>query len=688
MTGPAAPLLLGIDVGGTFTDVIVRDDRTGAILVDKVPSTPADQSIGVIDAIRRLRDLHGLDLHELRLFSHGSTVATNALLELKLPPTVLIVTEGFRDVLEIADQKRPGMFNLTLPKPAPLVRREQVFEAHERVDRLGNIVASLEEAEIERIVGVVKESGAQACAVSFLFSFQNGDHERRLRDALLASVPGLDVAISSEVAPEIGEYPRTSTTVICASVQPLVAHYVEGIQKGLDTENVRCPLFIMQSSGGVLSAREASSHAHRMLLSGPAAGVLGAAELATASGYADQITFDMGGTSTDICLIHDGRPALAREPEFDGRPLRVPQLDIHTIGSGGGSIAWVSAGLLHVGPQSAGAQPGPACYGRGGTEPTVTDAHVVLGRVDPDHFLGGEMTLDPEASRVAVGRLAAPLGLSLEDAAIGILEIAEAQMARGVRVVSVNRGFDPRSFTLVAFGGAGPMHAFGVGRLVDVGAVLVPTTPGAFSALGLVNADVKYDLVRIVGKPVAGLDGPAVEELAQPLLAEAGARLAALGEHNLRPRLVRTARFRYAWQENDVEVVIGDEPISNAAFAAAIARFHELHDFEFGYSNPEDQVELIAVCLEAYGALPRTAAAVAPAATGVAPEPSRVRQACFRGRGWVETAVYERASLPAGAELRGPAVIEEREATTVVPPGAALLVDRQLNLVLTAEEAP
>jgi N-methylhydantoinase A len=406
--------------------------------------------------------------------------------------------------------------------------------------------------------------------------------------------------------------------------------------------------------------------------------------VAESSGHRDQITFDMGGTSTDICLIHDGRPTLAREPEFDGRPLRVPQLDIHTIGSGGGSIAWVSAGLLHVGPQSAGAQPGPACYGRGGSEPTVTDAHVVLGRVDPDHFLGGEMRLDRDRSHAAVARVADPLGLSVEEAALGILDIAEAQMARGIRVVSVNRGFDPRSFTLVAYGGAGPMHAFAVGRLVDVGSVLIPKTPGAFSALGLVNADVKYDLVRIVARPIGELRGEDVEELAAPLVREAQRRLAALGERTMHPRLVRTVRFRYAWQENDVEVVIGDEPITQAAFADAVDRFHEQHDFEFGYSNPEDQVELIAVCLEAYGPLPRTDGSAAATVTGSTPDPVRVRKACFRA-GWVDTRVFVRASLPAGAELHGPAVIEEREATTIVPPGASVLVDRQLNLVLREE---
>jgi N-methylhydantoinase A len=675
-------LLLGIDVGGTFTDVVVHDETTGSILVDKVASTPADQSRAVMAAIARLGDVHGLDVAALRLFAHGSTVATNALLELKLPRTVLVVTRGFRDVLEIGDQTRRNMFDLTLTKAPPLVPRQLVFEVAERVDSEGNVVEALADEEIERLVEQIAESGAQACAVSLIFSFMNPEHEQRLAEAVRARLPELAVAVSSEVAPEVGEYPRASTTAIAAAVQPLVARYVSGIEEGLRARSIGCPLFIMQSSGGVLSAAEASSHAHRMLLSGPAAGVLGAVRLAESSGHPNQITVDMGGTSTDICLIHDGRPALAREPDFDGRPLRVPQLDIHTIGSGGGSIAWIAAGLLHVGPASAGADPGPACYGRGGELPTVTDAHVVLGRVDPDHFLGGEMSLDRDAAVNAMRRhVAAPLGISIEEAALGVLDIADAQMARGVRVVSVNRGFDPREFTLVAFGGAGPMHAFSAGSLVDVRAVLVPRYPGAFSALGLVSADVKYDLVRTIGRPVDALSAADIEASFVPLLDEARHRLDAVDASG-DARLVRIARLRYAWQENDVDVVVGEEPVTPEALAAAVARFHQEHDFEFGYSNPEDRVELVAVCLEAYGALPSVRPAGVERIDSAEAGSRGTRQACFRG-GWVETPVYERATLAVGARIAGPAVVEEREATTVVPPDALAEVDAQLNLVLT-----
>jgi len=680
------PLVVGIDVGGTFTDIIVRDERRSDFLVDKVSSTPGDLSVAVTDAFRRLRDRHGVDLGTLRLFAHGSTVATNALLELKLPKTGLIVTKGFRDVLEIGTMTRSEMFNLVLRKQAPLVPRELVFEVDERIDYRGNVLLDLTENEIDRLVELVGASEVDSCAISLLFSFRNSTHEHQLAEVLRERLPKLIVAVSSDIAPEIGEYPRTSTTVIAAAIQPLIERYIAGIERGIRREGVQCPLFVMQSSGGVLSAREASRHAHQMLLSGPAAGVLGATRMDATIDRQNLITFDMGGTSTDICLIHEGRPTLAREPEFDGRPLRASQLDIHTIGSGGGSLAWLAGGLLHVGPQSAGAVPGPAAYRRGGTLPTVTDAHVVLGRVDPDHFLGGEMRLDGNAAREAIAtHVAAPLGLSLEEAALGILEIVNAQMARGVRVVSVNRGFDPRDFTLIAYGGAGPMHAFDVGELVDVNLVMIPRYPGAFSALGLVKADVKYDLVTMVGEPVANLDAGRLNKLYEPLLSRVKRRFDALGEGIVETRYVRVARLRYAWQENDVAVVMGDTPTTPASFDACIARFHEMHEFEFGYSNREDQVEVIALALEAYGALRGVERPVARSLVQAPLAGTDRREVYFRDSGWMSTPVIWRESLQAGTRTPGPVIVEEREATTVVGPGAVLEVDAFLNLVLRRE---
>jgi N-methylhydantoinase A len=676
--------LLGIDVGGTFTDVIAYDETEQRVLVDKVSSTPANPEQGVIEAIRKLRDGRGVDTGALGVFAHGSTVATNALLELKLAPTALLVTAGFRDVLEIGSQKRHDMFDLGLVKPAPLIGREQVFEVEERLDREGGVVRPLSDDAIDALVEQVRAAGVRAVAVCLLFSFQNGEHEQRLGAALRERLPEVSVALSSEVCPEIKEYPRASTTVIAASLQPLIADYIAALDGGLAEQRVTAPFFVMQSSGGVMSAAEAAVNPHKMILSGPAAGVIAAARLAAVEEYSNQITFDMGGTSTDICLIADGRPRLERESSFDGRPVKVPQVDIHTIGAGGGSLAYVDAGgLLRVGPESAGAQPGPACYGRGGTRPTTTDAQLALGRIDPASFLGGEMALDVEAARAAIQEhVATPLGLDVDAAAAGILDIADAVMARGVRVVSVNRGYDPRDFSLLAYGGAGAMHALSVGRLVDVPRVLVPLHPGAFSAFGLVNAELRHDVVRPVERPLAELTVAAIEERYLPLVAEARERLAALHGLARDVRVHRMARLRYTWQDNAVELTFDDATLDEAGLAKLVQRFHVEHDREFGHSNPADAVELVAVGVAALGDLPRPPLEELPETPGT-PEPRATRRVFFRETGWVDAPVYERAALRPGQRANGPAIVEEREATTVVIPGVELSVDRWSNLVLT-----
>jgi N-methylhydantoinase A len=681
--------LLGIDVGGTFTDVVVYDEHSARMLVDKVSSTPSHPERGVIEAIRKLRDVHGIDPGTLAAFAHGSTVATNALLESKLASTALLVTRGFRDVLEIGTQKRHDMFDLGLVKPAPLIGRELAFEVAERVDRDGDVVHALSDDEIARLVAVVGRSGVQACAVCLLFSFQNPAHEQRLGAALRAALPNVHVALSCDICPEVKEYPRASTTVIAAALQPLVADYIEALRDGLAAERVTAPFFVMQSSGGVMSAGEAARNPHRMILSGPAAGVVAATRLAQLDEYRNQITFDMGGTSTDICLIHGGSVRLERESEFEGRPVKVAQVDIHTIGSGGGSLAYVDrGGLLRVGPASAGADPGPACYGRHGTRPTTTDAQLMLGRIDPASFLGGEMALDPEAARRAVTEhVAGPLGLGLEEAAAGILDIADAVMARGVRVVSINRGYDPRDFAIVAFGGAGPMHGLSVAALVDVPRVLVPAYPGAFSAYGLVNTDVRHDVSRPVELPLANLTVAEIEHRYADLAAAAAERLDDLRGLTGEIRVERTARLRYAWQDNAVELIAGRGPLDQPALNDLVARFHAEHDREFGYSNPEDAVELVAIGAAAVGELPRPAlvAAADLTAPGTAPAPTATREVFFRATGWVPTPVYHRSTLVPGDSARGPAIVEEREATTVVSPGARMEVDPYLNLVLTAE---
>ena len=675
--------VLGIDVGGTFTDVVVlRDD--GPDIIDKVPSTPHDPSEGVIASIRALRDVQGLDLASLSFFAHGSTTATNALLEFKLPRTALLTTRGFRDVLEIGTQTRHQMFDLRLRKAEPWVPRELVFEVTERVDREGNVVVPLTQKEIRRVTDVVLAADVEAVGICFLFSFFNAAHEEQLAEAIRRARPGISVAISAHVAPEIKEYPRASTTAMSAALQPIVARYMGGIEDGLAREAVAAPFFVMQSSGGVMSAAEASRHAHRMVLSGPAAGVLAGTRLAETTRWRNQITFDMGGTSTDICLIHDGRPRLNRETLFEGRALKVPQFDMHTIGAGGGSLAVAdAAGLLKVGPESAGAVPGPACYGRGGTRPTTTDAQLVLGRIHPDRFLGGEMRLDRQAAIDAVRtHVAEPLGLSLEAAAQGIIDIADATMARGVRVVSVNRGYDPRDFHLVAFGGAGPMHAVAVGQAVEVAGVLVPPRPGTFSAVGLASSDLKFDTTQVIERPIDQFTPTEIERLFEPLLEAGAAYIRQEARDIITIDGLRLVRMRYAWQDNDVELLLDPGPLTEAVVASLVARFHERHEFEFGHRDDDGRVEIAAVGVEVYGRLQRAKTADQLAAASGPAVPATTRQVYFREFGWSEVPVYERADLRAGHRFSGPAIVEEREATTVVAPGTTAEVDVTGTLVI------
>ena len=444
------------------------------------------------------------------------------------------------------------------------------------------------------------------------------------------------------------------------------------------------PFFVMQSSGGVMSAAEASRHAHRMVLSGPAAGVLAGTRLAETTRWRNQITFDMGGTSTDICLIHDGRPRLNRETLFEGRALKVPQFDMHTIGAGGGSLAVAdAAGLLKVGPESAGAVPGPACYGRGGTRPTTTDAQLVLGRIHPDRFLGGEMRLDRQAAIDAVRtHVAEPLGLSLEAAAQGIIDIADATMARGVRVVSVNRGYDPRDFHLVAFGGAGPMHAVAVGQAVEVAGVLVPPRPGTFSAVGLASSDLKFDTTQVIERPIDQFTPTEIERLFEPLLEAGAAYIRQEARDIITIDGLRLVRMRYAWQDNDVELLLDPGPLTEAVVASLVARFHERHEFEFGHRDDDGRVEIAAVGVEVYGRLQRAKTADQLAAASGPAVPATTRQVYFREFGWSEVPVYERADLRAGHRFSGPAIVEEREATTVVAPGTTAEVDVTGTLVI------
>ena len=574
--------VVGVDTGGTFTDFVLL--RDGELQVHKVLSTPVDPASAI------LQGLEELGVHRnLEALVHGSTVATNAVLERKGVRTGLITTEGFRDVLEIGRQTRPKLYSIRVEREPALVSRELRVEVLERLNELGDVLIPLDEDSVDEAIAVLKRADVQSVAICLLFSFANPDHERRVARAARAA--GVHVSASSEVLPEFREYERTSTVVLNAYVAPIMDRYLGRLEQSLPAD---APLRIMQSNGGSISAATARQEAARTLLSGPAAGVVGAAYVASAAGFEHSISFDMGGTSTDVALI-DGGVTETTDGTIGGHPTKLPMIDIHTVGAGGGSIAWFdSGGALRVGPLSAGADPGPAAYGRGGAEPTVTDANVVLGRLIPEVFLGGGMVLDRDAALTAVAEIAERLGSTVEEAALGIVRVANANMEAAIRVISVERGHDPRLFTLVAFGGAGPLHACELAGALRIPRVLVPSTPGVLSALGMLTADVLKDYVQTVMVSSGEASGKV-----EPVFAELEQR----GRDDLRregiePERVVIERYldlRYVGQSYELLVPYDGD------LDEVITRFHQAHDRRFGYSDPGERVQVVNVRLKARG---------------------------------------------------------------------------------------
>ena len=497
---------LGIDVGGTFTDAVLLSEQTGELQIAKVPSTPEDPSVGFIRALTRVVEKTNLDPESIAYLVHGTTVATNALIEGKTPKTAFITTAGFGDMLEIARQVRPSLYDVHFTKPRPLVPRNLAYEVRERLDAEGHVLLPLDAASVIEVARQLEKEGARSVAVCLLHSYLNPDHERRVRDILLEHIPGLVVSLSSDVLPEFREYFRASTTVVNACLRPVVASYLNGIARELTGRRMQAELLVMQSNGGVLSFDTAAEKPVYMVESGPAAGVIAANFVARALGRRNLISLDMGGTTTKTGLILDGQPKVTKEYEVgsealpgigqsrgNGYPIRIPVIDLVEIGAGGGSIAWVdSGGILRVGPRSAGADPGPICYGQGGQQPTITDANLVLGRINPRYFLGGEMELDADAAHAALESCGKPLGLDAMATANGVVEIANAAMINALRLVSVRRGYDPRDLAMVAFGGAAPLHANRLLAEMKIPLLVIPPSPGTTSALGLLVSDLKH----------------------------------------------------------------------------------------------------------------------------------------------------------------------------------------------------
>ncbi len=654
---------VGVDVGGTFTDLVALVD--GRLVSAKVPSTPHDQAHGVMHAIGLAR----LSSERVAVIAHGSTVATNALLERRGARTALVTTEGFRDVIEIGRQSRPALYDLTRDRPPPLVPRELRFTVRERMGPHGP-VTPLDEASLAAAVGACRAARVEAVAVCLLFGFLHPQHERRVGAALEAALPGVHVSLSSQVLPEFREFERCATTVADAYLAPTLATYLRSLSGQVGRAGLPAPL-IMQSSGGVVGVEEAASRAAACVLSGPAGGVVGAAWVAGLSGHGDLLTFDMGGTSTDVAPVRGGVVQTTTEAVIGGVPIRLPVVDVHSVSAGGGSVAWVDeGGALRVGPRSAGADPGPACYGRGGQDPTVTDANLVLGYLADGAELGGEIRLDRARAEAALARLGGRLGLGAQQTALGVVRVADAQMTRALRVISVERGLDPRRHTLVAFGGAGGMHACALAEELGIGRVLLPEAAGVLSALGLAIADLRRDYVHpFLGALDTTTDAAQVEAAWKELEARAGADAA--GEPL---ELTRLADLRYRGQSFELTVAAGEA--GEAGDLAA--RFHQAHERRYGYRMPEEAVERVNLRVVAVTPVAKPSL-YAAAAAGTR---RSVRRRASFGAGWQEVEAVDRTSLGAGWRVEGPAVVESPDSTCVVRPGWRGVVDQVGTLVL------
>lgn len=671
-----AEVFLAADVGGTFTDLVLVDDK-GRLFLDKLPSAETGSGQGVLEGIARLTARAGIEPGDLDLFVHGFTVGTNAFLTRRGAKAALVVSEGFRDVLLIGDQMRPELYDLRIQKPAPVIPRAMTLEVRERLDAFGQVVTPLTEAEIARVVEAVAALAPQSVAIALAFAYLDDSHERQLADAIQARLPGVPVYLGSRVNPQIEEYPRANTTAVAAYVGPVVGGYVERLAARLTEAGVTAPLRLMRSDGGVATPRAAAENPAHMLLSGPAAGVVAGAALAAAVGRPDLVTFDMGGTSADFSLILGGKPALVPARHIAGQPLRLPALDIETISAGGGSIATVDdGGALKVGPQSAGAVPGPACYGKGGEAATVTDAAVVLGLLAPDEFLGGEIPLDPALAEAAVRRtVAEPLGLAPPEAAAGIVAVAVANMVQAIRKLSVERGHDIRRFGLVAAGGAGPLYAGLMARELGMAEVLVPPYPGLFCALGLLQSDLRHATQRAWRRALAKVDEAALGEALAPLAAELTEALATDGIPPADRRLVFEADLRALGQFHQLQVPLPAPGAAGWWSAEALAEaFHAAHERAYGHADPSAPVEFVNLRAYGLGRLPRPEIP-APASGGVAGKPASRRPVLLdRARGYEETAVWRRADLVPGQTIEGPAIVTQRDSTTVVLSGQRLTV--------------
>ena len=676
---------IGVDIGGTFTDVVMVDEQAGRTWLSKVPSTPPDFADGFMHALQEIISVSGAMPSEVRRLIHGTTVATNAILERKGARLGILATEGFSDILVVGKANRREMYDLFMDPNEPLflAPRRRIHGVTERIDVAGDVVRPIDLDSVRTAVKrLVDEHHIEALVICFLHSYVNPGHERLAKELVQNEWPDLAISTSSEIDPHFRECERLIVTAFDAYVRPPVTSYLLELESALRAAGWVAPLQVMQSRGGVTGVENSIERPVGTILSGPAAGVVGAAGAAAASGHGDCLTFDMGGTSADVALVRDGRPEVAASSEVDIFPLRVPMVDVKSVGAGGGSTAWLDdAGGLKVGPQSAGARPGPACYGLGGAEPTVTDAAVVLGYLNPASFAGG-LVLEPDlAERAVADRVGKPLRLATADAALGIHRIINSRMAQTLRLISIERGLDPRDFSLVAFGGAGPVHATRLAVEIGIRRVIIPTAPGVYCALGLLGAPVEHGASRTFHHPCEEVDLEALNRTLELLDGECDRLMSRDGVSVEDGTRRHAAEMRYIGQSHELEVEL-ESPLTNDRLISAVGRFHQLHRQIFAYAKEGEAVEFVTLKTVRSKAVEAPALAPPGSAAGD-PEPFLYRRACFgRDDGFVDTPVFRRELLTSAAAITGPAIVEQPDSTTVIYPGDRALVDSVGNLII------
>jgi N-methylhydantoinase A len=676
---------LGIDIGGTFTDATLIHEATGEIKIAKVLSTPRDPSDGFARSAERILAEADVAGDAVEYIVHATTVATNAIIEGKAARTALITTEGFRDILEIAKSTRPSLYDLRFVKPRPLIPRHLCFTVRERLDAHGGVLTPLDDEDVRQVAAQIGSENVEAIAICLLHSYLNPQHELEVERILREELPEAIISSSAKVCPEFREYFRASTTAINASIRPIVSRYLEKIEARLGDTRVDSELLVMQSSGGVYRADSARENPVYMVESGPAAGVIAATFIGGSLGYDDVLSFDMGGTTAKVGLVLGGRPRVTKDYEVgatahattgegrgSGYPIRTPVIDLVEIGAGGGSIAWVdSGGVLRVGPESAGADPGPACYGHGGMRPTVTDANLVLGRLNPKYFLGGEIELDLDAAVEAIEReCAAPLGLSTVRAALSIIEIANASMVNAIRLVSVQRGYDPRSFALIAFGGAGPAHANRLAAENDIATTIIPPSPGITSAMGLLATDLKHEYSATFLRLLEEVSARELEQAFRSMERKGRAELVRESLPRDAMQFLRSVDVRYVGQSYELTMSLRGERVGREAIKELVSGFHDEHERAYGFKAPGEAIEVVAARVTAVGLIDKPRLRTVSSAGAGARSVQERRPVYFEELGdFADCPVHNRYALEAGSTVVGPAIVEEVDSTTVIHPG-------------------